>query len=420
MSEPIPKAVRRVQSAPMWLTPRRLRAHAIVLAVCLWGVFAVDFSTPGPLDRAGNFKFQDFLPFYVAAQMMSSGHAADLYNPDSQHLAMQAVAGQPVRASLPYLYGPQVAWMLMPFASLSFWSAALVWVAISLFLLAACVYLVWKTCPHLDTFPGLVALIAIAYPPLAHFVVRGQNSAVVLACFTVAFLAFRADRNLLAGLALGCLIFKPQFLVAIPLIFLFSLSWHALAGLFVSAGFQLMFTRFYFGSAVWHAYVDTLVHSSRWLSAAEVSVAPLQMHSLRAFWMLLVPSPGIAFTLYALTAIVTIAIATVIWKSSASLAIRFSALTTAAVLVNPHLFIYDLLVLVPVLLVLAGWAMAQIDHRSTGSIQLLLYLAVLLPLFGPLAKWIHVQLSVIVFALLMLSLRKATKPDEDTEMSGIS
>ena len=35
----------------------------------------------------------------------------------------------------------------------------------------------------------------------------------------------------------------------------------------------------------------------------------------------------------------------------------------AAVLVNPHLFVYDLLVLAPVLLLLADWVVRNAGHR---------------------------------------------------------
>ena len=68
-------------SAGAWLTPRRIRAHAVVLALCLWGVCAVDFATPGIFDRAGNIKFQDFLPLYVSARLIAQQRAAEIYDP---------------------------------------------------------------------------------------------------------------------------------------------------------------------------------------------------------------------------------------------------------------------------------------------------------------------------------------------------
>ena len=174
-------------------------------------------------------------------------------------------------------------------------------------------------------------------------------------------------------------------------------AWKTLGGLTLSAAAQLLFARVYFGPAVMHSYFDMLGHPSRWIGAAELSLAHIQMHSLRSFWSLLIPWPTIAFTLYVLTSCVAIAIAAAIWKSPRPLALRFSALTLAAVLANPHLFVYDLLVLAPVFLLLA-------DSTLTKSTTVLLYLAFVTPLFGPLSQWTHLQLSVPIFAALLWTL----------------
>jgi alpha-1,2-mannosyltransferase len=276
----------------------------------------------------------------------------------------------------------------------------------------ACVYLVWKTCPALKPHFATVALAALAFPPLFHFFVRGQLSALVLACFTAAFLAFRADRPWLAGIALGFLIFKPQFLVAIPLVLLLSQAWKPLAALVVSSAAQLAFARMYFGPAVTHAYFDTLLHMSRVIAASELSLAPIQMHSLRSFWTLLIPSPQLALALYILCSIITVVVAAAIWKSPAPLSLRFSALTLAAILVNPHLFVYDLLALAPAILLLANWTLTN-PHSAT--LRLLTYLAFILPVFGPLSRWTHLQLSVPVFAaLLWLLFRNSLTADSRT------
>ena len=403
-----------------WLRPRRLRAQAIVLALCLWGVCAVDFATAGPLDRAGNVKFQDFLPSYVSARLIAHGRADEIYN---QPIAIDAIQGlvpltsnresttnlAPRNLVLPNLYGPQVGLFFVPLARFSFPVAAPIFVAASLFVFFACIYAVWKFCPALRPHFGMVAICSLAFPPLFHFFVRGQMSALVLACFTAAFLLFRTDRNLLAGISLGFLIFKPQFLVAIPLVLLLSHAWKPLAGLVISSGAQLAFARIYFGPAVMRAYIDTFWHMSRLIGASELSLAPVQMHSLRAFWTLLIPWPQIAFALYVVTSMVTVVVAAAIWKSSTPLPLRFSALTLAAVLVNPHLFVYDLLVFPPALLLLADWILAHPQHPSSATLRLLTYLAFVLPLLGPLSRWTHVQLSVPVFAALLWTLWRVSR-----------
>ena len=90
-------------------------------------------------------------------------------------------------------------------------------------------------CPSLSSYSTIVIIAALAYPPLFHFFVRGQISALVLACFSAALLAFRSDRNWLAGIALGLLVFKPQFLIAVPLVLLLSRSWIPFASNIASA-----------------------------------------------------------------------------------------------------------------------------------------------------------------------------------------
>jgi hypothetical protein len=400
-----PAASAWLATAASWLTPQRIRAHAILLALCLWGVCAVDFATPGLFDRALNIKFQDFLPFYVSAQLIDQGRATELYD---QHLsadAMQQIVHRP--AGLTYLYGPQVALCFVPLAQLSFPTAARIWATLSLLIFFACTYLLWRACPTLHRYRATVFFSALAFPPLYHVFVRGQISALVLACFTAAFLAFRANHPWLAGVALGFLVFKPQFLVAIPFILLLSGAWRAFAGLALSALAQLTLARIYFGSTIMLTYFDTLLHSSRWISTAEPgSLAPIQMHSLRSFWTLLVPWPELSGLLYILSSVVVIALATATWKSSHPLALRFSALVLAAVLVNPHLFVYDLLVLAPVVMLLANWALTHLDRAASLTLGLLLYLVFISPLLGPLSRWTHFQLSVPLFVALLWLLWK--------------
>jgi hypothetical protein len=294
--------------------------------------------------------------------------------------------------------------MFVPLASLSFPAAARIWVVFGLLVYFACIYAIWRRCRALRPYSRIVTIAAVAFPPLFHFFVRGQNSVIVLAFFTAAFLALRADRRWLAGIVLGFLAFKPQFLIAIPLILVVAHAWKIFAGLAMSAVVQLAFARAYFGTAVMQAYFDTLQHTSRWITTAEANIAPIQMHSLRSFWSLLIPLPTVALVLYVLSSICVVWIASVIWNSVPEMALRFSALTLAAVLVNPHLFVYDLLVLAPVVLLVTDWTLAHNQHPASPALRLLIYLSFLLPLFGPISRWTHVQLSVIVFIALLLVL----------------
>jgi hypothetical protein len=91
------------------------------------------------------------------------------------------------------------------------------------------------------------------------------------------------------------------------------------------------------------------------------------------------------------------------WRSrlSLSLSMRYSALLLATVLLAPHLTVYDLVILAPAFLLLSDWIVSQPGHSATLPFKLLLYLAFVLPLLGPLARWTHFQLSVPVMAALL-------------------
>jgi alpha-1,2-mannosyltransferase len=397
-----------VISSLQWLTPRRLRAQAIVLAVCLWGVCVVDYTTPGIFDRAGNIKFQDFLQFPISARLIVEGRVADLYNDRVLAEGIRAITGRDTNVRLQYFYGPQVALPFVPLVRLPFLAQAALWATLSLLAYFACSYLVWKKCSALKPHAVLIAFAAIAYPPLFHFFVRGQLSVAVLISFALAYFAFHARRDWLAGIALGFLVFKPQFLVAIPLVLLFARGWKSFAGLAISASAQMALTYVHFGPAVMRAYFTVLLHSAGHPGATELSLSAIQMHSLRSFWELLVPWPPVVSALYMVSSITVIVAAASVWRSASPLSLRFSALVFAAVLVNPHLYIYDLIALVPALLLLADWALTD-PYPSSSALLLLLYLAFILPALGPLSRWTHLQLSVPAFAaILWLVYRSAT------------
>ena len=389
-----------------FLSPNRVWALAIILALCLWTVCLVDFATPGLFDRAGNIKFQDYLQFPISARLVATGRADQLYDDHILAQEVRATVGRDTRVYLQYFYGPQVAVPFIPFSSLPFLMQAGIWATLSLAMYFACVYLLWKRCPALRRYRVLVIVGALAYPPLFHFFVRGQLSAVVLVCFTAAYLAFADRRDFLAGVALGFLAFKPQFLVGIVLVLVFALAWKTFAGVALSAGAQVALTAIYFGRSVMHAYFTRMMHSASYPASTELAFSPIQMHSLHSFWEILIPWRLGVWALYLLTSVAVAAIAAKIWKSSAAVSLRFSALLFAAVLVNPHLYIYDLLALAPVFLILSDWSLQNPQHPSQRILGVLLYLAFLLPLFGPVAYWTHLQLSVLSFAAILWTLRR--------------
>jgi alpha-1,2-mannosyltransferase len=369
----------------------------------LWGFYAWNLATPGLRDRNGNLKGTDFLHFYTLGSLAVAHRGADLHDMNAQ----AAVAAQrvPEAAGIRYLplYPPQVSILFAPLAHLSYGSALLVWWGCSALVYGICCYSVWKTCRNLRDHGGTVVLLAVAFPAFFHLIAWGQTSAAALACFTLTFFLLRERREFLAGLVIGCLIFKPQLGLAAAILFVVLGAWKTVLGEVLSVAAQLSVGVLYYG-------IEPLRHWIRILWNVR-TVMPLlepklyQTHSLRTFWSMLVPWPGLSFIFYILSAAAVLGLTITCWKQSREvpLVLRYSGLLFASVLVAPHLTVYDLVILGPAFILLADWLVGQPLTALTRGLSILLYLAYTLPLVGPFARWTHVQLSVVAMTAIVYS-----------------
>jgi hypothetical protein len=387
------------------LTLRRLRVHATLIAIALWSVFLWDYSTPGLLDRNGLLKGTDFLHFYTIGTLVREGRSAQLYDLYEQ----VEVAGERVPAAKGMVYapsyGPQVALLFSPLAALPYGEALLAWLLFNAVLCATCCWLVWRECPALQNDPETVALSALAFPAFFHLLTWGQTSGLALACFTLMFLALQRENKFAAGLAFGLLFFKPQLGLAGFFIFLLAGEWRILAGASITAISQLAVAWMYFGSAVIRDYFRHLYHAPALFALLEPKL--YQLHSLAGFWQLLGLPPRIAGAGYVLSTVLVVALAFRAWQSARSLEVRFAALSLASVLVAPHLTIYDLVILAPAFLLLANW----LANEYAPTVRVLVYLCFVLPLAGPLARWTHVQITVLAMAFLLYLLERHARTD---------
>jgi len=384
-----------------WLTARRLRAHGLILGVALWSVYVWTLAAPGLRDRNGNLKGTDFLHFYTLGTLAREHRGGELYDMGAQAaLAAQRV---PAAAGLRYLplYPPQLSILFAPLSRLPYeWALALWWIA-SGAIYGICCYGVWRTCPYLQEYGGTVGLLAIAFPPFFHSIAWGQTSALALACFTLMLFALQKKREVLAGIFLGCLIFKPQLGLASAVVFLAIGAWKILAGATASALAQLSCGALYYGLdplREWWRAIWNVRSALPWLEPK-----PYQTHCLRTFWSMLIPWAKLSFALYLATGLMVLAITVALWNRAraAPLELRFPVLLLASVLLAPHVTVYDLVVLAPAILLLGNWNVGAPASIAAARIGSALYFVYVLPLLGPLARWTHVQLSVIAMSGLM-------------------
>jgi hypothetical protein len=379
-----------------WLTPQRLRAHGFIVGLALWSIYLSTLATPGLRDRNGNLKGTDFLHFYTLGLIAREHRGPELY--DMKVQSELSAAHVPQAAGIQYLplYPPQTSILFAPLAHLSYTHALAVWWTVSAILYFLCCYWIWRSCPNLRAHKVTVAILAAAFPAFFHLIAWGQTSALALACFTGAYLSLRSKRDFLAGIALGCLAFKPQLALAAAVVFIATGSGKVVLGATLSGLAQFVTGILHYGSQAFHDWLWMLGNLRSALPFLEPKI--YQTYCLRTFWSMLIPIPGLAFALYALSAALLLRITILLWRRPfTALTVRFSALLLATVLVAPHLTVYDLVILAPAVLLLSDWLISVPMKGVKAQLGTALYCVYLFPV-APIAWLAHVQLAVIAMS----------------------
>jgi alpha-1,2-mannosyltransferase len=409
---------------PGELTPAQhalIRRHLAMIPVYIWVVYSwVHVLVRIPLDE----PVRDFAHFYTQGVIAIERDAASLYDMERMADVAQRILPGHQRVLYPPVYGPQMSLLFGPLAMLPYVPARHLWLAITLLVYGACTYAIWRVCPRLRNMPGTVALLLIAAPALHYVAGFLQVSVLGLVCVTGGYLALRAKRPFVAGLAFGSLAYKPPLALGVGSVLACaaimrprSEDGRIALGAIVAAVAQLAIGTLYWGPSILPAYVAALTRLPDVASAMEPN--KYHMHSWRTFFDLLgLPGP-FAFGAYAMASAATLAVAVRCWLSTGPLALRFAALIIATVLVDPHLYAYDLVLLIPGFLLLWDWILSQRDQRvrdvlpagvpkglqrrSFNALFLwLLYICYLSPLFVTLADVGRIQSSPLLLGLLGL------------------
>ena len=122
---------------------------------------------------------------------------------------------------------PPFAWIVVPLSVFGPAGATYIWLALSLVALAVAW---WLAAPGSWPRRGLWLLAAIAWYPVLYSISLAQPALVILCLAAIAWRLAEADRPYAAGAVLGLSVIKPQLLLLLPLVLLFSGRWKIVAG----------------------------------------------------------------------------------------------------------------------------------------------------------------------------------------------
>jgi hypothetical protein len=383
---------------------RELLVLASVAAAVLWGIFLLDATSGTSRGRVSGLPIgTDFIQFYTLAHIGRDGRYDALGS--FERFRAEQLRVLPDTADTPYppVYPPQVAKALSPLAALPYFAAYLVWVGVTAGLYAGCVRLMARATPAFRPWPWQVAAIAAANPALWFVALHGQFSVVPLLALVGAWYALERRRPWLAGLALGILGVKPSLFVPAVALCVFAGEWRLAAGAVLGAASHYLAIVPWGGTVSLERYVGVTLTLLR--SPDLVASNPPLMHSLRTFWSAWLPG-GLATAAYGLSSVATLVYAAVAWRRMGTSLERIGLLGLVVVLVSPHLFSYDLLLLTP-LIVASAAILTDSPARRLRRWTIASYLA---PLWGLPVAAAGAQLSTLALVAWMRAAVNPTPP----------
>lgn len=324
-----------------YLTPRRMR-YAFIIAGAMWISWTVSVLLgPGNFDLAGQAVGTDFTQYYSAGHTVRSGQSAYLYDPPYQRSVQRNLVGPQLQGFYAFVNPPFFAWVFAPLSYLPYQLAFVLWSAFGLtglfFALRAAGLEPRRTMPWALTFFPVFAAVSF-----------GQNSLLSLALLAATYLLWRARKLVLAGLVLSLLLYKPQLVLGVLL--LWGLGWRrdwkTLVG-FGAGASTLAAGTFAFMPEASAAYVQfsrtTLPNLMSWGGPAL-----WHMHTVRGFFQLLLPGTGILPSVLAgIIGLAAIAGFVMFWRSQRDEpALVYAAALILTFLITPHAMVYEWAIMV--------------------------------------------------------------------------
>lgn len=289
--------------------------------------------------------YPDFLVFLAAARAFFEGKLALVYDVDAftayQYTLYRDHFQGPI-AFRPFLYPPIWLLLILPFGLVAAPAAYTLFAALTAAL--ATVLQGPRT--------GWGWLAVLTSPAAMWVVLAGQNTWLSLALFYGGFhLVPRAPW--LGGALLGFLAYKPQIWVLVPLALLAAREWRAMSAMVAVVAALSLTSAGVFGTGFWLAFLDAArdAASSR-LGDALYDRIHSNLTSIMGAARMIGLSAGVAGLIQLVGAALAAVTVWLAFRRPGDPEARVAVLATATFLVSPYTLNYDLLLLMPAVVVL--------------------------------------------------------------------
>ena len=333
-----------------WLSRDRAIRIAFICGIVSAALLSYLMATSsGTLDYQGRPIGTDFSQVWTAGRMVLDGRAVEVWNWDSHRAVQEAFHGPRLSEWYGWHYPPPFLLVATALAALPYLPALIAWQAATLVPFA---WVIRRFTKRPEAW-----LFVLAAPVTLICIMHGHNG-FLTALLLGGGLMLLEKRPFAAGLLLGCLVYKPQFALVLPLLLLVLWNWWAIAGAVVSSLALIGLTLVFWGWPVWQAFLDSLALTQSIVieqgrTGWEKIMSPFS--AVRSWG-------GSIFLAYGVQALFTvISIGATLWLArGARPDIRNAAVTAAVLISTPYVLDYDFVVL------LAGVAFLWRDATRHG------------------------------------------------------
>jgi len=378
------------------------RIYPFVFGVLFWIAWvASSLLGPGNYDLGDNLIGPDYMMGYTSGLALSEGAVDELFDYDAQLARQLDIVGDTDEASFS-LNLPILQWVYVPFAQLPYLWSFVAWTVVGFGLL----WLALKLLDRTEAMP-----LALTFIPIYSNFTFGQNSFISLLILAAVYVLWSKDLRFLGGLVLALLLYKPQLVTGVGLLWLLNArrDWPALAGFGAGTGVVAGIS---FGLMP-QAMADWFDFARNGLGdLAGIQEFPnYHMHNPRGFFALL--TPPIADPLWLIAAAIGVGAFVYVWREgigrhdeSVDKPFWFAAAVLVTMWATPHALIYDwTMLIIPAILL---WQARPQWHNELASLYIWGWIAYALSLPITLAQQavlpVAVQLSTIYLGLAMVAL----------------
>lgn len=377
-----------LRAAADWLTAKRLKTYGVSLPLAAVTVLLIDSLAKQSLW----FLYKgDFILYYTGGKYFLANRLDRLYDFAAQEIFQSDVLTLKPPQLTPFNHPPFTTIFYAPFAVGSFGVGLLFWSLTGFLALALAWHLLRRELTALSVYSCLMlTLLSFCFYPTIAWLLANQNSSFTFLIYTITFVQLRRGRDLAAGISLGLLLYKPQLALTPLFILLIKGRMKALVG-FALAGSALIALGFMLCPRAMLDYIRVLPQIAELPFMTGYPVE--KMHNFYGFSVLLL---GRLFTarvveLIALSVTAAALLAVVAWwrrvpwlPATRQWDLNVASTWALGLLISPHLMIYDLMVLLlPVCIIAAAYSDKGSDCVLDG---------------GPLLVW-----TALVFATAFVS-----------------